>query len=56
MARGSKFAVEVSERAMEMLVFHARFLAQISEKAAARLIWEFVEKAKSLETMPARCP
>jgi plasmid stabilization system protein ParE len=56
MAKVNKFAVEVSGRAMEMLVSHARFLAQVNEKAADRLIREFEAKAKSLEIMPTRCP
>jgi hypothetical protein len=39
-----------------MLLQHARFLAQISETAAKRLVKEFKLKAKTLETMPQRCP
>jgi hypothetical protein len=39
-----------------MLMKHARFLAQVSETAARRLVKEFKEKSKTLETMPQRCP
>ena len=35
---------------------HARFLANISENAAIRLVDEFVEKAGTLTEMPERCP
>jgi len=39
-----------------MLVSHARFLAQVSEAAAMRLIEAFNEKARTLETFPERNP
>jgi plasmid stabilization system protein ParE len=39
-----------------MLVQHAGFLAQVNESAAERLTEEFVKRAKTLETMPERCP
>lgn len=51
-----KYAVIISDEAAQMLVFHARFLAQVSETAALRLIEEFEEKAKSLEEFPERNP
>lgn len=51
-----KYAVIISDEAAQMLVSHARFLAQVSEVAALRLIEEFEEKAKSLEELPERNP
>ena len=51
-----KYNVIIQDRAVEMLVHHARFLAQASEAAADRLTEEFVKKAKTLEIMPERCP
>jgi len=39
-----------------MLLNHARFLAQVSEIAANRLVDDFISKAKTLEYMPERCP
>lgn len=50
------FKVVVSEGATQMLVSHARFLAQVSEAAAERLIEDFQDKAKSLEQYPERNP
>lgn len=38
-----------------MLIAHARFLAQVSETAALRLVSEFKINAQSLESMPERC-
>jgi len=51
-----KYKVIIQTPASEMLVEHVRFLAQISETAAERLIDEFFTKAKTLENMPERCP
>ena len=51
-----EYTVIVQDPATEMLVQHARFLAQVSETAAVRLATEFHKKASSLETMPERCP
>ena len=39
-----------------MLVSHARFLAQVSEKAALRLIDDFQAQVKTLEQFPERNP
>ncbi|MFA7572741.1 MAG: type II toxin-antitoxin system RelE/ParE family toxin [Lutispora sp.] len=50
------YRVIVSDEAAQMLVSHARFLAQVSETAAQHLITEFGEKAKSLENFPQRNP
>ena len=52
----SKYTVVVSDRATQMLVSHAAFLAQMSSEAAQRLVDEFEQAASSLETMPQRCP
>lgn len=54
--QNNKYQVIVSERATQMLVFHAAFLAQVSPEAAERLTVEFEKTANSLETMPQRCP
>lgn len=51
-----KYKVIISDEAAQMLVSHARFLAQVSETAALQLIAEFNEKAKSLEQFPERNP
>lgn len=57
MRSGNKlYNVIVSDEATQMLVSHSRFLAQVSESAALRLIDEFAEKAKSLEIFPERNP
>ena len=48
----NKYHVIVSERATQMLVSHAAFLAQVSEEAAERLTSEFEKTANSLERMP----
>ena len=50
------FTVVVSKEATQMLVSHARFLAQVSEVAALQLIEDFQSKAKSLEQFPERNP
>jgi len=51
-----KYIVNISNKASEMLVSHARFLAQVSEQAAQKLIEEFKVSAKSLEDLPERNP
>jgi len=50
------YTVVISEEATQMLVSHARFLAQVNEEAALRLIETFQEKVKSLEQFPERNP
>ncbi|MEW5952951.1 MAG: type II toxin-antitoxin system RelE/ParE family toxin [Bacillota bacterium] len=50
------YKVIITDEAAQMLVSHARFLAQVSETAALQLIAEFNEKAKSLEQFPERNP
>lgn len=52
----NKYRVIVSERATQMLISHAAFLAQVSPEAAERLTAEFEKTANSLELMPQRCP
>jgi plasmid stabilization system protein ParE len=56
MEKQNSYRVIVSERATQMLVSHAAFLAQVSPEAAERLILEFKKAANSLENMPQRCP
>ena len=56
MEQQNKHRVIVSERAMQMFVFHAAFLAQVSPEAAKQLTAEFEKTANSLELMPQRCP
>jgi hypothetical protein len=51
-----RYDVVISGEATQMLVSHARFLAQVSEPAALRLIEVFREKVKSLEQLPERNP
>ena len=56
MEQQNKYRVIVSERATQMLVSHAAFLAQVSEEAEERLTSEFEKAANSLKSMPQRCP
>lgn len=49
-----RYHVIISERAGEMLVQHARFLAQASVQAADNLRIDIVEAAKSLQEFPER--
>lgn len=56
MEQQNRYQVIVSERATQMLVSHAAFLAQISPEVAKRLTAEFEKAANSLERMPQRCP
>lgn len=51
-----KYTIVISDMAAEMLVSHARFLAQVSEQAAQNLIEEFKASARSLENFPERNP
>jgi len=55
MEQQNKYRVIISERATQMLVSHAAFLAQASPEAAERLAAEFEKTAHSLEFMPQRC-
>ena len=56
MDQPNKYPVIFSNRAAQMLVSHAAFLAQVNEPAAERLVAAFEEAAGSLEQMPHRCP
>lgn len=49
-----QYKVIVSAEAEAMLLEHARFLARVSEKAAAQLVEDFLVLVGSLETMPER--
>ena len=55
-SQSKKYTVIISDEAAQMLVSHSRFLAQVSETAALKLIDEFNEKVKSLEEFPERNP
>lgn len=55
MEQENKYRVVVSERAAQMLVSHAAFIAQVSLSAAERLTVSFEKAADSLELMPHRC-
>ena len=56
MEQQNKHRMIVSERATQMLVSHAAFLAQVSPEAAEQLTIEFEKTANFLELMPQRCP
>ncbi len=49
-----RYHVIVSERAEEMLVKHARFLAQVNTQTADKLTLDIIEAAKSLQKFPER--
>ncbi len=51
-----RYTVTISDKATEMMVSHARFLAQVSEKAADNLVLEFTVAVESLEQFPERNP
>jgi hypothetical protein len=53
---GKHYSIVISEQAAEMLVSHARFLAQVSEAAAFRLITAFTKNIADLEIMPEANP
>lgn len=52
----AKYVVIVSQRVEEMLVEHARFLAQVSVPAAKRLADEFETVLDTLEKNPFQFP
>ena len=52
----SKYTVIVSRRADEMLVRHARFLAQVRVSAARRMTAEFAKVLDMLEENPFQFP
>lgn len=51
-----RYEVIVSDKAVEMLMSHARFLANVSEEAAETFIQDIKVSATSLETFPERHP
>ena len=55
MEHQNKYHVIVSERATQMLISRAAFLAQVRPEAAERMTASFEKAAKSLEVMPQRC-
>lgn len=55
-SENNRYNVIISDESSHMLVSHARFLAQVSEPAALRLVEDFQDKAKSLEQFPERNP
>lgn len=52
----NRYEVIISHDATQMLVSHARFLAQVSESAAMKLINAFQKSALSLSQFPERNP
>jgi plasmid stabilization system protein ParE len=51
-----RYSIVVSGQALEMLVSHTRFLANVSNEAAEKLIKAFEHAAESLQIMPERNP
>lgn len=56
MEQQNRYRVIVSERATQMLVSHAAFLAKVSPKAAIRLTESFEQATDSLKMMPQGFP
>ncbi|MEW6625071.1 MAG: type II toxin-antitoxin system RelE/ParE family toxin [Bacillota bacterium] len=54
--KNKPYTVKITETVWEMLVSHTRYLANVSVRAANRLIDTFVEITDSLATMPERNP
>jgi plasmid stabilization system protein ParE len=52
----NRYTVIVSEKAAELLLTHVRFIANVSEEAAQKLIADFNYSARSLDTIPERNP
>lgn len=50
------YEVIISDESVQMLVSHTRFLSQVSESAAMRLIKAFQESTASLKEFPERNP
>jgi hypothetical protein len=51
-----EYDVKVTDTAWEQLLEHAKFLANVSEGAANRLVDDLLEKSDTLKHMPERCP
>lgn len=56
MPEHEEYKVVVSERAAQMLVSHAAFVARLDEGLAHKLVRDFQEAADSLNKMPYRAP
>ncbi len=54
--KNKPYTVKITETAWDMLISHARFLANVSVPAANKLIDTFVEMTNSLAAMPERNP
>jgi plasmid stabilization system protein ParE len=54
--KNKTYTVNITETAWEMLISHARFLANVSVPAANRLIDNFIEITDSLAAIPERNP
>ena len=52
----SKYTVIASKRVDEMLIYHARFLAQVRISAAKQMVAEFAEILDALEKNPYQFP
>lgn len=50
------YTIEITDTAWEMLISHARFLANVSVPAANRLVDNFMKATDSLTIMPERHP
>ena len=51
-----RYHVIISEHAKEHILFHVRFLGQVSKTAAQKLRQRLVAEIRSLEQMPQRYP
>ena len=56
MGKQNDYQVSISEKAAQMLISQAAYLAQTNLEAAERLVVSFENAANSLSTMPQRCP
>lgn len=56
MERRNKYRMIVSDRAGHMLTAHSAFLAEVSPKAAEKLVVSFQTAVNSLDENPQRCP
>lgn len=56
MEQQNKYRIIVSDRTAHMLTAHAAFLAEVSSKAAEKLVVSFQTAVNSLYENPQRCP
>ncbi|MFZ7134090.1 MAG: type II toxin-antitoxin system RelE/ParE family toxin [Eubacteriales bacterium] len=54
--KNKPYTIKITETAWDMLISHARFLANVSVSAANNLINTFVEMTNSIAEMPERNP